>query len=124
MLDQTVQQQLKNIWDNYKAQGQRVLDTKGREFDNIDKSRLAAIEEIKRMINSFLQGKLSLPEFKTNLDSYNKQNNYWGFTAAKGQMFFNLLTRSSEKDPGSFVSLAKNAINLHVSVAAGRVFNN
>ena len=81
--------------------------------------RRDAIEEIKRMINSFLQRKLSLPEFKTNLDSYNKQNNYWGFTAAKGQMFFNLLTRSSEKDPGSFVSLAKNAINLPESVAGG-----
>jgi hypothetical protein len=116
MISEPIQQQLKNIWDNYKSQGNKVLDIKGREFDDIDKSRLFAIQDIKAMISSFMSGKLSLPEFKTNLDSYNKQHNYWGFTAAKGQMFFNLITRSSEADIESFILLLKNILREPLSL--------
>jgi hypothetical protein len=107
MIDSTTQKQLLQIWDSYKADGKLVFDTKGKAYDNIDGSRLVAIADIKAMIHSFLDGKLELPEFKTNLDSYNKQHNYWGFTAAKGQMFFNLLTRSSEGNMANYIALLK-----------------
>lgn len=111
MLDSTAQKQLQQIWDNYKAEGNRILDIKGREYDNIDESRLIAIKDIKVIIQSFMDGKLELSEFKTNLDSYNKQHNYWGFTAAKGQMFFNLLTRSSEANKDNYIALLKNVLS-------------
>lgn len=111
MINPLIQETLKSIWDTYKSQGKIVLDTKGRAIENIDESRLAAIEDIKKLIDSFLADKLSLPDFKTNLDSYNKQNNYWGFTAAKGQMFFNLIARSSEGNLEYFVSLLKKVIS-------------
>ena len=87
MLNNTTVQQIKVIWDDYRLQGNKVFDKNGKEFDNIDQNRLVAIEDIRKIINTFLEGKLELPDFKTNLDSYNKQHNYWGFTAAKGQMF-------------------------------------
>jgi Restriction endonuclease FokI, C terminal len=110
MIDSTTQKQLLQIWDSYKADGKLVFDTKGKAYDNIDGSRLVAIADIKAMIHSFLDGKLELPEFKTNLDSYNKQHNYWGFTAAKGQMFFNLLTRSSEGNMANYIALLKDVL--------------
>lgn len=111
MIDSTAQKQLQQIWDNYNAEGNRIVDTKGKEYDNIDESRLIAIKDIKAIIQSFMDGKLELSEFKTNLDSYNKQHNYWGFTAAKGQMFFNLLTRSSEANRENYITLLKSALS-------------
>ena len=110
MLNNTTVQQIKVIWDDYRLQGNKVFDKNGKEFDNIDQNRLVAIEDIRKIINTFLEGKLELPDFKTNLDSYNKQHNYWGFTAAKGQMFFNLITRSSAGDMKQFVDLMKNVL--------------
>lgn len=110
MINQPIQKQLQQIWDNYLSQGNLVLDTKGRAYDNIDESRLIAIKEIRAMIYHFIEGKLELAEFKTNLDSYNKQHNYWGFTAAKGQMFFNLLTKSSEGNADNYIALLKNVL--------------
>ena len=110
MIDNNTQQQLKNIWNDYLKTGNRVVDTKGKPYDDIDKSRLNSIPDIRKMIDAFLQGKLELRDFKTNLDSYNKQHNYWGFTAAKGQMFFNLLTRSSAGDMLNLVNLLKKVL--------------
>ncbi|NNV55017.1 PDDEXK family nuclease [Limnovirga soli] len=119
MIDGAITQQLHIIWDNYKNADRRVVDTKGRAFEDIDKSRLVAITDIRQMIDSFLSGKLELPDFKTNLDSYNKQHNYWGFTAAKGQMFFNLLTRSSIGEMHRYISLMKNLLEEPASLEDG-----
>ena len=46
----------------------------------------------------FLTGKIDIAEFKTDIDSFNKMNNFWGFTSIKGQMFFNLLLKTSESE--------------------------
>ena len=99
MIAKTIQTQITQIWDEYISKGRAVINTKGAAFEDIDKSRREAIVDIRQMITSFLQDQLELPDFKTNLDSYNKKHNYWGFTAAKGQMFFNLMTRASSDNP-------------------------
>ncbi len=96
-----------------------MVDTKGNAFNDIDQTRVVAIKDIKNIINEFLTGNTSLYEFKTSLDSYNKQNNYWGFTAAKGQMFFNLLAKSSEADIKSLVQLLKNIITEPINLQDG-----
>lgn len=85
-----------NIWDDYVKSNQMVLDTKGKELPDIDKFRVSAIKVLKDLIWQFTNGELSLGEFKTSIDSYNKRNNYWGFTAIKGQFFFNQLTKNLE----------------------------
>lgn len=105
-----------SIWESYEKTGKKVKDTKGNEFADIDRSRLRAIEDIKVIIQHFTSGKISIYEFKTTLDSYNKQNNYWGFTAAKGQMFFNLLVRSSEDNIDSFAEMLKELISIPISL--------
>src|SRR4051812_13919813 len=98
MLTEETKSRINAIWFAYSNSNKKAFDTKGNEIENIDGSRAEAIKVIKKIIADFLTDKTNLLEFKTNLDSFNKQNNYWGFTAAKGQMFFNLLTKSSESE--------------------------
>ena len=87
-----------------------VPDMKGNLVNDFDVKRLKCIEEIKIIISSFLNGKINLYEFKTSLDSYNKRNNLWGFTAIKGQMFFNQLTKTNEQNIDKLSAILKQTI--------------
>lgn len=102
MINNEKQKQIIKIWENYLADNKTVLDTKGNVYDDIDGKRVEAIETLKMIIDDFLVGRIDLAEFKTDIDSFNKKNNLWGFTSIKGQMFFNLLLKTvsgqSEKD--------------------------
>jgi len=115
-LTDSVKERIKIIWDNFNKTDKKVYDTKGNAYEDIDKSRLESIEDIKKIFNQFFEGKLNIYEFKTNLDSYNKRNNYWGFTAAKGQMFFNLITRSSENNIAEFTKVLQRLIKKPIDI--------
>lgn len=107
--EQTKQIQL--IWDNYIKSDKKVLDTKGNEISEIDKTRNEAIVQLKEIINQFNVGESNIYEFKTNIDSFNKRNNLWGFTATKGQMFFNQLVKYSETKIDALSDLLKDVIS-------------
>jgi len=110
MLSKDRIKEIHKIWDNY-VQSERVIhDTKGNELIKVDNTRLQAIEHIKVFIESFLSEKSNVYEFKTNIDSFNKRNNLWGFTATKGQMFFNQLVRNNETHIETFSNLLKSCI--------------
>jgi hypothetical protein len=110
MLSEETQSEITSIWDKFIETNKTVLDTRGRVINDIDQRRLIAIEDIKGMIAAFIEGKVSIDEFKTSLDGYNKRNNLWGFSAIKGQMFFNQLTKSSEQNRPELVALLKRLI--------------
>jgi len=110
MLSDKTKKQVIEIWDNYVGNDKAVHDKRGNEIINIDESRLKAIEEIKIIIKGFLKGDYNVYEFKTSLDSYNKRNNFWGFTATKGQMFFNQLTKTNEQSIEKLTTLLKETI--------------
>lgn len=90
------EKEIVSLWDKFLVANKKVLDTKGYEIEDIDARRLPAISAINTIINDFLAGSIEVAEFKTRNDSYNKKNNFWGFTAVKGQMFFNLLVKASD----------------------------
>lgn len=94
MIEKEKIEKVKEIWNDYINSDQLVLDTKGKELPNINELRLEAIESLSEIIFQFKNKKLSLGEFKTSIDSFNKRNNLWGFTAIKGQFFFNQLTKN------------------------------
>lgn len=96
MIPQNIQQQIISIWDKYIADNKIVLDTKGNDLQDIDSKRLEAITTLKIIVQDFISGAIDIAEFKTDIDSFNKQNNFWGFTSIKGQMFFNLLLKTSD----------------------------
>ena len=95
MILQNSKNQIVAIWDRYIAENKPNLDLKGVPYDDIDAKRLEAIETLKIIVQDFVTGAIDLAEFKTDIDSFNKKNNYWGFTSIKGQMFFNLLATSA-----------------------------
>lgn len=95
MIDSNQKQKLLEIWNKYEASQKVVLDVKGNIIPNIDDQRKLAIVSLKQYINSFICSETEIGEFKTLIDSFNKRNNLWGFTATKGQMFFNHLVKVS-----------------------------
>jgi len=104
------------IWDNYIKTNKIVLDAKGNELVNIDEARRFAITELKKIIDEFQKGNSNIYEFKTSIDSYNKRNNLWGFTATKGQMFFNQLVKNNESNIENLTILLKNCIDIPKSL--------
>jgi hypothetical protein len=111
MISENIKKQITAIWDNYIANNQTVLDTKGNELEEIDTKRNKAIDDIQLIISTFQDGNSNIYEFKSSLDSYNKRNNLWGFTATKGQMFFNQLTKTNEKSIDQLSHLLKEVIS-------------
>lgn len=98
MIIENIKAQIISIWDKYIIDNKKVQDTRGKDLDNIDGKRIEAITTLKIIIDDFLNGKIDIAEFKTDIDSFNKKYNFWGFTSIKGQMFFNLLLKTCENE--------------------------
>lgn len=110
MINSSAKSKVLSLWNNYQESSEPITTLKGKEIPEIDKKRIMAIEDIKKIIASFLNGETDVFSFKTSLDSYNKRNNLWGFTAVKGQMFFNQLVRTYGDDGQKFPNLLKEVI--------------
>jgi len=109
-MKENIRKKIFEIWDNYVNDNKVVHNVKGNVINDIDGHRLKCIEEIKVIISSFLNDDINAYEFKTSLDSYNKRNNFWGFTATKGQMFFNQLTKANEQSIDKLSAILKQTI--------------
>lgn len=98
MISNTIKTKILSIWDKYLSEDKIILDVQGKELQNLDERRTSVIPSVKGIVNDFTTGKINVAEFKTAIDSFNKQNNFWGFTSVKGQMFFNLLTKNNDTE--------------------------
>lgn len=116
MIPNEHKKKIEEIWEQFGGANQEIRDTRGNPISNIDSQRVSAIADLKEIIASFVAGNLNIFEFKTSVDSYNKRNNLWGFTATKGQMFFNQLVRNSEKNIGELTTLLKEIITKPVDL--------
>ena len=57
----------------------------------LDENRAKVINaSLRPLIDAYLKGDMELNSFKSQVDSINKRNEYWGFKGIKGQMFFNM----------------------------------
>jgi hypothetical protein len=110
MLDEEAKKQIAEIWDNHVIANKTGFDKDSAMVNNIDDSRLYAIEVVKIIIHNFMKGDFNIYDFKTSLDSYNKHNNLWGFTAKLGQMFFNQIIQVNENNIEKLTTLLKDAI--------------
>jgi hypothetical protein len=110
MFSEDTRQKITRIWNTYIEANKQVLDTKGRVINNIDVQRATAIKEIREMMSALFSSKVNISQFKTSLDGYNKRNNLWGFTAAKGQMFFNQLVKANEQNLPKLLALFRNTL--------------
>jgi hypothetical protein len=94
MLNTKNQDDVINIWEKYNSSQKIVKDTKGQDIPDIDNQRINCQKTLIGIIEDYLKKISTVGQFKTAIDSFNKRNNYWGFTATKGQMFFNQLVKS------------------------------
>jgi 6-pyruvoyl-tetrahydropterin synthase len=94
-MTEAIKKQIIQIWEKYVNNNKVVQDTKGNVIPEIDKQRQAAIIPLRMIVDNFIENRMGISEFKTAIDSFNKQNNFWGFTSIKGQMFFNVLLKTN-----------------------------
>lgn len=91
------------IWQKYCAETEDFLNKSGEFTDvELDQRRSEVIPEVMAVLQDYLSGITQLDEFKTRIDSINKRNRLWGFRGINGQMYFNLMTKTSQA--GSKVS--------------------
>lgn len=110
MINDLAKKEIENIWDTYSRSNKVIKNTKGEPFNDIDNQRKEALPKIGAMIKDFIDGEIDISVFKRTLDSFNKRNNLWGFTATKGQMFFNQLLKYSESNHEKVSDILKEAI--------------
>lgn len=84
------------IWQKYCAEGKQFVNASQEYTDEeLDRCRTEVIPEVLSVLQNYLSGRTQLDEFKTQIDSINKRNRLWGFKGINGQMFFNVLTKTS-----------------------------
>jgi hypothetical protein len=95
-MNENQKQRAIQIWHKYSAEGEHFINA-SQEYthDALDQLRLKVIPEVCKNLESYLSGRTQLDEFKTQNDSINKRHRLWGFKGINGQMFFNLLTKTS-----------------------------
>jgi hypothetical protein len=90
-----------------------------------DEDRIKIIEQkLDPLLSSYLEGKTSLSDFKSNIDSINKRNQLWGFKGIKGQMFFNMLVNvADDMDECDQELKSAIAISSNEKIASSRIKN-
>jgi hypothetical protein len=96
MSEAHLRSQILEVWNEHVSTVNSEKNSEGRAGNNIDDSRTYAIEVVKIIIHNFMKGDFDVNDFRTALDSYNKHNNLWGFTAKLGQMYFNQMIKHNE----------------------------
>lgn len=95
-MNDSQEQRAVQIWQKYSVECEILLDA-SKEYTQaeLDQQRRKVIPEVRTILEEYLSGKMLLDEFKTRNDSLNKRNRLWGFRGINGQMFFNMLTKTS-----------------------------
>ncbi len=108
------------IWQKYCQKRKEHSTIAGEEFtfEQRDQRRIMVISEVLSVLQNYLSGKTQLDEFKTFIDGINKRNGLWGFRGANGQMFFNMLTKTSlaGNKIGDLENLLKKSLPLPTSL--------
>ncbi len=110
-MEESNKRQIIEIWVEHLSTNHFVTDKEGHLINNIDNSRLEAIEVIKVIIRDFLSEEITIYEFKAALDIFNRHNNLWNFSAKMGQMYFNQLLKSNEQNIDKLAALLKSVIS-------------
>jgi len=105
---------INGLIENYKSmyyspEWKEIID----KDKTLDRNRAILIKnELYPLLIMFFEGNCSLTEFKSRIDSINKKNNNpWGFSGIKGQMFFNLLVKNADNE-SNCASILKYALKV------------
>lgn len=89
------------------------------QSDRDQKRRGLIKQSLQPLLAGYLSDTIQLSEFKSQNDSLNKANGFWGFRGFKGQMFFNILTNvaTSFGDANEAASLKEYNAELRAALA-------
>jgi hypothetical protein len=90
MLNEAQKQKALAVWNYYQSSQESVVAE-----ENVDKQRNEALPYAKECIAKYLADDMTIEDFKTEIDGFNKKNSLWGFKGINGQMFFNMLYNAS-----------------------------
>ena len=113
-LSQDQQQRALEVMQNYLAapknpDGRTPLEVQAAR----DRKREEIIDQqLKPLLDAYLNGSVPLAEFKSKVDGINKKHEYWGFKGVKGQMFFNMVVNVAD-DPAECDEELKAALHMH-----------
>lgn len=96
MSEALLRDRILEAWHEHAGAIRAATGESGPFLNTIDMGRQNAIEVLKIIIHNFIKGDFDINDFKLALDSYNRHNNLWGFTAKLGQMYFNQLIKANE----------------------------
>lgn len=96
MSEELFRERILDAWKEHAGAVRSASGEDGPFLNTIDMGRQNAIEVVKIIIHNFIKGDFDINDFKLALDSYNRHNNLWGFTAKLGQMYFNQLIMANE----------------------------
>ncbi len=83
-------------------------------YESFDDLRAAAIPDLKKMVVDFLNGNLSLRDFKEKSEAMSRSHPHWGFKGFSGQMQLNQYVNNIEDD--SKEKRLKEAISLPITL--------
>lgn len=119
MLNANQQEKAIKVWKAYLNSDKKFENANTiTSQDEIDKARLEIIITANNNLQKYLEGKISLDEFKSENDGLNKKHRLWGFRGINGQMYFNMLYNSST-NTGRLENLdliLKEVLNLPASI--------
>lgn len=97
LLDSTQRQRAVEAMQDYLSAPAEPNGKTPWEIDaEFDQTRQELIEtKLKPLLQSYFSGCITLSDFKSQVDGFNKRFEYWGFKGIKGQMFFNMVVNNA-----------------------------
>jgi hypothetical protein len=84
------------VWNAYLEGGEKyVYPVTGFTHKVMDQQRVAVIPDVKKLLDKFINGSVTVEDFRIKIDEINKKNLLWGFNGTNGQAFFNLIAKAS-----------------------------
>jgi len=108
------------VYEKFKENPQVINQGKIQTIEEFDRERIKALDKVKLILIDFFENKISVGDFKQNIDSLNKKFSYWGFRGINGQMFFNMLYKSSP-DKEEFSTLLKEILRAPKDIGEAKI---
>lgn len=84
------------VWNTYaESGGKYVYPATGYSHMILDQHRLEVIPEVKKLVEKFINGSVTVEVFKAHIEEVNKKNLLWGFQGLNGQTFFDAIAKGS-----------------------------
>ncbi|MGB8252570.1 MAG: hypothetical protein WCF08_05100, partial [Anaerolineaceae bacterium] len=119
------------VWNAYLDGGDKyIYPITGYSQKELDQHRLEVIPDVKKLLDQLINGGDTVEEFRTKVEEINKKNLLWGYNGANGQVFFELIAKTSvtAKLQIEFNNLLKETlpapVNLDFAINNIRTFTN